>query len=114
MRSLIIGATLLATCAASHAVQVTCYTDPKTDAATCYTPSRVTENNGIRTAPLSKGGPNGVRPTGFTIAVNCATQVVHLKDRDGVSFAGGGPGEGTRAMRALRDWICQEPLKPKK
>ncbi len=57
------------------------------------------------------GGPNGVKKTQFTIHVNCKTDVVHLKDRAGVSFAGGYSSQ-TPAVRALYGWMCA--AKPKK
>lgn len=56
----------------------------------------------------ANGGPKAVRATGYTLAINCATGVVHLKDRDGVSFAGSQT--GTEAMRHLKAYICEAPI----
>lgn len=99
----------------AFAVPVSCYTDPSTDAKHCYVPSKIREVNGVRTSPYVTGGPKAIRETNFTIAVNCATQVAHLKDRDGVSFAGGDVSSGTRALRSLATWMCEEKLPaPKK
>lgn len=96
----------------AHAQKLSCYEDPRTNANTCYSPSKLRETNGIRHSPLYTGGPNGVRDTGMSIHINCATKVVHLKDRDGVSFAGG-KGNETPAVRSLSKWICAESI-PKK
>lgn len=90
--------------------EYTCHINERTDAHTCY--RRVTERAGVRYADLYMGGPKGVRPTGFQIATNCKSGVTHLKDRDGVSFAGG-DGTETPAVRAITRWICEEKL-PKK
>lgn len=90
--------------------QVTCAEDQATQAAFCFDPTEITEKNGIRSAPLYRGGPNAVRKTPYYIAANCSTGVLHLKDRDGVSFGGAGPGGGTRQSRALRQYFCEAPV----
>ena len=82
-----------------------CYEDPRTNAHQCFDEKQVREKDGIRIASLYMGGPNGVEKTSFTLNVNCKTEVVHLKDRQGVSFAGGN-GSETVAVRALRKWMC--------
>lgn len=92
--------------ASAAAPKVACYTNPRTDAMTCIDENNVQEKNGIRWAPVYTGGPNGVRKTAFTLHVNCATGVAHLKDKDGVSFAGG-TGTETPLIRALRGWACE-------
>ncbi len=97
---------------AARAVDLKCDVDRKTELHLCYAPSEVREKDGIRTAALYRGGPNRVAKTNFTMAVNCGSGVVHLKDRDGVSFAGGTT--GTPAMRVLRDGICAVALKGKR
>lgn len=100
----------LGSAAAAFAAPVSCYENEVTNARQCYETNNVREKNGIRFSPLYTGGPNGVTKTSFTIHVNCKTNVVHLKDRDGVSFAGG-DGNETDALRHLRRWICQEKLR---
>jgi len=97
-------------CTASYAGDLACYQDPRTDAAQCIDGKNIREKNGIRSSPLYIGGPNGVRKTNFTMHTNCNTGVTHLKDRDGVSFAGG-DGNETRSLRALRTWMCEAKLK---
>lgn len=89
---------------------VMCYEDPTTSAQQCIDSTQVYEENGIRSTSLYSGGPKSVQKTAFTIHVNCATQVTHLKDRQGVSFAGG-DGNETAAVRSLRTWVCE--AKPK-
>ena len=101
---------LLAVQAASGA-KLTCYQDPRTDAMQCIDEKRVKEREGIRITSLYTGGPNKVEATSFSIHVNCRTNVFHLKDRNGVSFAGGS-GSETKASRALRDMVCE--AKPSK
>ena len=91
---------------AHAAPKLACYTNPRTDSMMCIDENRVREKSGIRRAQIYDGGPNGVRETGFTLHVNCATGVAHLKDKDGVSFAGG-TGNETPAIRALRGWTCE-------
>lgn len=89
---------------------IACYENPRTNAYQCFDEKQVREKDGIRIASLYTGGPNGVEKTNFTINVNCKTEVVHLKDRYGVSFAGG-YGSETPALRTLRQWICDaKPL----
>ena len=90
---------------AASAAKLTCYQDPRTDAMQCIDAKRVKEREGIRMTPLYTGGPNNVEATSFSIHVNCGTNVFHLKDRNGVSFAGGS-GSETKASRALRDRVC--------
>lgn len=84
---------------------IACYEDQRTNARQCFDEKQVREIDGIRIASLYMGGPNGVEKTSFTLNVNCKTEVVHLKDRQGVSF-GGGYGSETAALRSLRQWIC--------
>lgn len=96
-------------------VSLQCAEDKTTNGMFCFAPSELKEKDGIRTASLYSGGPNGVSRTSFTIAANCATGVMHLKDRQGVSFAGAGPGEGTKQSRDLRRYVCAAELPaPKK
>lgn len=93
----------------AHAKGLECYANPNTDAHQCIDPAQVREEKGIRSAPLFTGGPKEVRPSGFSVHVNCATRVIHLKDRDGVSFAGSRA--DTRASISLSNLVCDAPLK---
>lgn len=112
-RTLVALGALAAVSTAAHAVQLSCSRDRRTDAMQCVGQSEVRERDGIRYAPLYMGGPNEVTKTSFTIHTNCATGVTHLKDRAGVSFAGG-TGNETRAVSELRGIICAAPLNAKK
>lgn len=105
LKTTIAAAALLAGLSTS-AASLSCYEDPRTNAYQCFDAKQVREKDGIRIAALYTGGPNGVDKTNFTLNVNCATQVVHLKDRQGVSFAGG-YGSETKALRSLRTWVCE-------
>ena len=59
--------------------------------------------------------PKAMRKTPYTVDVQCATGILHLKDRAGVSFAGSGPGTGTRHSRELRRLVCAASIPaPKK
>jgi hypothetical protein len=89
--------------------KLSCYDNDVTASRTCYAPSEVKMRDGIRYAPMYYGGPQRVHESGVTLAINCSTGQVHLKDRDGVSFAGGQG--GTPALTALRNWICEERIK---
>lgn len=100
-------------CIDAMASSLSCYEDPSTNAHQCIDLKQIKEKNGIRFTPFYTGGPNGVRKTSFTLHVNCATNVTHLKDYQGVSFAGG-DGDETRAIRSLRTWICDEKIASKK
>lgn len=95
------------------AVPLQCHKNPRTDAMMCAAPSEVREREGIRSAPLYMGGPQNMRRTSYTVHTNCKTGVTHLKDRDGVSFAGGYNHE-TAAVRQLQSIICEAPLRPGK
>lgn len=90
-----------------------CYEDSRSNALTCYEESSVTEVNGIRYADMLTGGPKGVRRNGYQFAVNCSTGVMHLKDRQGVSFAGGHR-DSTELSRKMVGWICSERMKTSK
>ena len=90
----------------ASAQSVTCAQNEATDALFCFPPGKLVERAGIRTAPLFMGGPNAIRATPYTIAANCSTGVMHLKDSNGVSFGGASPGEGTRHSRELRRLVC--------
>lgn len=99
---------LLFLASAAQAGDLMCAEDQATQRRHCYAPSELREQDGIRSARYYSGGPKSVRATPYTIAINCGTLVTHLKDRDGVSFAGGQA--LTPPMRALRDSICAETL----
>lgn len=98
--------------------ELSCAVEKRTDAHQCIDPLELRETDGIRWAPLYRGGPNSIRKTSMTAHANCGTQVLHLKDRDGVSFAGGRFYE-TDMARQLGGILCQTELpkqrqKPKK
>lgn len=106
---------IFAASTAAHAVALTCSVNKRTDAHMCFAESELRENqNGIRTAALYMGGPNSMRKTNFFIAANCATRVLHLKDRDGVRFAGGGHFESTQTGRELFQDVCSSNAKKSK
>lgn len=99
---------------AAHAIPLNCTEDKTTNGYFCFAEKELREVNGIRTAPFYMGGPNGVERTPYRIAANCATGVLHLKDRQGVSFGGSGPGEGTVHSRQLRQDFCAAAMPTKK
>lgn len=111
--ALITIASLMLFCFNATAATLSCYVDPQTDARQCIDPKEIREKDGIRFTPFYTGGPNGVRKTSYTLHVNCGTGVTHLKDYQGVSFAGG-DGDETRAIRSLRTWICDAVIPSKK
>lgn len=104
MKKLVIAMAALA-CVTAFAAGIDCYRNPRTDAMTCVDLDNVRERDGIRISPIYQGGPNGVRRTSFTMHANCKTGVTHLKDRDGVSFAGG-HGNETDVVISLRGGMC--------
>jgi len=109
------AAALLFVFNSSHAAfNPTCAEDARTNEHFCFQQSEMREADGIRTAPLYTGGPKEVERTNFTIAANCSTGVLHLKDRRGVSFAGAGPNEGTQVSRLLARRFCETSLPPVK
>jgi hypothetical protein len=94
-----------------------CYENERTQATQCIDVKNIKEADGIRTAALYSGGPREIKKTSYTIAVNCRTNVAHLKDRQGVSFAGGygGNGRQTEAITTLMNSMCiNEPVGAKK
>jgi hypothetical protein len=95
--------------ATAFAGDLTCYENPSTNAHSCFESNNVREKAGIRYAPMFSGGPNRIRPTPYSLHVNCATGVAHLKDADGVSFAGAA--QGGPALQTLRNAICKAPLR---
>jgi hypothetical protein len=105
-----IAVLLMAAISSATAAPLICAEDAVTNAYFCFSDKELREEAGIRTAPLYTGGPNGVERTSFQIAANCATRIMHLKDRLGVSFAGAGPGEGTTQSRELVRNICATNL----
>lgn len=99
--------------ATTHAIgKPACYENPNTNAYTCYDSGNVSEADGIRYSKMFTGGPLGIQPTGFAFAVNCSNGMVHLKDKQGVSF-GGGHKSATPAMEAIATWICAEKITKK-
>lgn len=102
---ILIGHIVFLICFSANATKVSCYQDPRTDALQCIDETAVRQTNGVRSTALYTGGPNNVRKTSYTINVNCKTEVTHLKDRDGVSFAGG-YGNETEAILDLRQKVC--------
>lgn len=97
----------------SKAVPLQCAIDQRTDAHQCIDPSQLRETDGIRWAPLYTGGPKTVRATNFTAHANCRTRVLHLKDRDGVSFGGGNFADTDMALQ-MGGLLCDTPLLAKK
>lgn len=95
---------------ANATVMLDCYEDPRTNAHQCVAPSQVFEKNGIRYSDLYTGGPNQIIKTNFSVHVNCGTNALHLKDKSGVSFAGGS-GSETKASQSLRNSICGAKVK---
>lgn len=97
------------------AASLTCAEDPATNGLFCFNQKEVRLVSGIRSAPLYIGGPNGVDRSPYSVAANCDTGVLHLKDKQGVSFGGAGPGQGTTQSRQLRRLVCEAPIDtPKK
>lgn len=96
---------MLVTPAAYSAERLSCAVEKITDAYQCVRLGQIKERDGIRTTKLFAGGPNGVTDTGYTVAVNCRSQVIHLKDRQGVSFGGGSFGD-TKMTRDLSRLMC--------
>ena len=96
----------------AQAADLSCYADPRTAATQCLDLKQVREEDGIRFARLYVGGPKGVRLTNYYLHSNCATGVTHLKDQDGVSFAGGG-GNETPAIVRLRNILCGASVRKK-
>lgn len=90
-----------------------CHQDNRTDAVKCIDITDVRNfKDGLRISSLYDGGPAGVRKTNFFVATNCQTGAVHLKDKDGVSFAGGS-GNETPVLKRLREIVCTANLKAK-
>lgn len=88
-----------------------CYVDERTDSVMRLDIANVASPDGVvRWAMLHTGGPLGVKKTNFFLATNCQTGVTHLKDKDGVSFAGG-LGSETPAVRRLKEIACAAKLK---
>lgn len=102
----VVLAVLAAAPFAAKAVPLDCAEDKATQGLFCFAATELKESNGIRSAPLWTGGPARITKSAFTLAANCGTGVLHIKDSDGVSFAGGGPGEGTVQSRELRRMVC--------
>ena len=94
----------------AHSASLSCHQDRRTDAMQCIDTADVRQRDGIRSTALYTGGPAGVSRTSFTVHVNCQTHMAHLKDRQGVSFAGG-YADSTLALRELYGMICD--AKPK-
>lgn len=101
------GLTLVMLSQAAHAAKpvMECHTNQRTDAMHCIDIVNVAEDGVVRMANLYEGGPNGIRKTPYFVATNCKTNVTHLKDKDGVSFAGG-DGNETPVLRKLREIVC--------
>ncbi len=99
----------------SIAASLNCAEDPATNGHFCFNPKEIRIESGIRTAPLYIGGPKGVDRSPYLVAANCDTGVMHLKDKQGVSFGGAGPGQGTTQSRQLRRLVCEASVNaPKK
>lgn len=97
-KNLLLGAcvsTLLATAAGSAlaAGELTCAENRITKAHMCFLNAKVTANEEVRSAPFFKGGPKGVKDTGFTARVHCTSKILELTDRQGVAFVRNRPTE---------------------
>lgn len=92
---------------ASHAEKpvMECHTNTRTDELHCINIVKVIESDSIRYTELYQGGPGGLRNTGFIVAANCKTGVVHLKDKTLVTFAGG-YGSETPLLKKLKEITC--------
>lgn len=86
---------------------IRCARDLATDAFKCVDLHQIKESNGLRVARLYTGGPLEVKDSGYLVAVNCQTQVMHLKDRQGVSF-GGGSFNSTQVSKDLSAIMCHK------
>lgn len=104
-----------ATChGAVHATELQCAIDPASDAHQCIAPAELKETDGVRWAPLYRGGPNALRKSSLTAHANCRSRVLHLKDPDGVSIATGRFSD-TAMSRQMGALLCDTPLpSPKK
>lgn len=111
MKRLLCGAAVVFFSSSAFAVTLDCYEDPRTNSTQCIDSNgvRVTKD-GIRYSKLYSGGPKEVRDTNFTIHTNCTSGVTHLKDRQGVSFAGG-RGNETNSLSSLREMLCAAKIK---
>jgi hypothetical protein len=98
-------AALLVAASRAGAMPLECAIDKRTDAHQCFAPSELREVDGIRFAPLYAGGPKGLTRTSYSVHANCRTEVLHLKDRQGVSF-GGGSFADTDMSRQMGRAIC--------
>ena len=105
-----VAALLCAAATSASAVPLTCAEDKRTNGLFCFAPTELREAAGIRNAPLYTGGPNEINKTAFTIAANCGSGVMHLKDKRGVSFAGSGPSDGTPQSRELNRLFCKAAM----
>jgi len=101
----IVAACVFASSANAAKPILECYANPATDAMQCIDIVSVKLKDSIRTADLHSGGPAEVRKTNFYVAANCQSGVIHLKDKDGVSFAGG-YGNETPATKRLKEIVC--------
>lgn len=87
-----------------------CYVDPRTSAATCVDLSQTKVKDSIRSNIVFTGGSLGMTKTSYTININCTAKIAHLKDRQGVSFAGGSSGSSP-VLWYLTNSICDHKIK---
>ena len=111
--ALVFAAAALLASAAAHAGDLACYEDEVSNAVTCYSQKSLRVEAGLASALMFKGGSKNVRPTGFTIVVQCASGITHLKDRAGVSFSSGRSTD-TPTLTAIAGWMCEAPPTKKK
>ena len=97
--------------AAAQAGELSCYRDPATDAMHCIDPAEVRERDGLRSAPLYRGGPQRVHRTSTTLHVDCKLRTARLKDADGVTYAGG-PSSATPLLETLTRELCLATVRP--
>lgn len=103
------AAALLVLCREASANDLICGANPATDAYTCVRLSELREGGDVRSAPMYSGGPINVDRTGFTVHVNCRTDMVELRDRNGVKF-GGGHSSSTPQLYQLGARVCTATL----
>lgn len=110
-RSIMAVVALLTPMVACAGGDLACYEDDVSNAVTCYSQKSLRVNGGLASALMFTGGPKNVRATGFTIVVQCASGITHLKDRDGVSFSSGRTTD-TPTLSAIAGWMCETPALP--
>ena len=97
--------------AGGSGIPLDCSQDPVTDAYVCFAHSELREVAGKRSAPIYMGGPKSMDRTSLTVSVDCVAEVLVLKDRQGVTFAGTAMDGSTPQSRHLLTSMCSAPIK---